>query len=71
MGSRLGLVPSVGGWRAQDQWFPWDEARLRTPPPAEVHLRAPREVGPHKRVVEYDEFVRCLDCCRRPGKIKG
>eukprot|EP00971_Amphidinium_carterae_P158345 3139011-Amphidinium_carterae.1 len=33
--------------------------------------RAPCEVGPHKRVVEYDEFVRCLDCCRQTGKVRG
>eukprot|EP00971_Amphidinium_carterae_P088079 1742355-Amphidinium_carterae.1 len=29
MTNRLGWVPDVGGWRAQGQWFPWDEADLR------------------------------------------
>eukprot|EP00971_Amphidinium_carterae_P026846 529648-Amphidinium_carterae.1 len=48
----------------------WPRVRLPAPEaeqelpqvlPEETHPRAPREVGPHKSVVdEYDEFVRCL-----------
>eukprot|EP00971_Amphidinium_carterae_P195115 3871882-Amphidinium_carterae.1 len=29
MANRLGWVPDVGGWCANDQWFSWDEADLR------------------------------------------
>eukprot|EP00971_Amphidinium_carterae_P209609 4158005-Amphidinium_carterae.1 len=28
--------------------------------PVETLPKAPHEVGPHKRVLEYDEFARCL-----------
>eukprot|EP00971_Amphidinium_carterae_P243585 4837428-Amphidinium_carterae.3 len=33
--------------------------------PAEMLPRAPHEVSPHKRVVEYNDFVCCLVCYRQ------
>eukprot|EP00971_Amphidinium_carterae_P344855 6485504-Amphidinium_carterae.1 len=56
--------------------------RVTLPAPAEEEVapqvlslellpQAPREGGPHKRVVEFDVFARCLDCCRHTGKVNG
>eukprot|EP00971_Amphidinium_carterae_P140629 2786922-Amphidinium_carterae.1 len=39
--------------------------------PAEMLPKALYEDGPCKRVVEYNEFVRCLVCFRQTGKVKG
>eukprot|EP00971_Amphidinium_carterae_P225273 4468298-Amphidinium_carterae.1 len=33
--------------------------------------KAPHEVVPHKRVVEYNDFAHCLVCFRQTGKVKG
>eukprot|EP00971_Amphidinium_carterae_P334796 6470273-Amphidinium_carterae.1 len=27
--------------------------------------------GPHRRVVVYNAFARCLDCHQRTGKVRG
>eukprot|EP00971_Amphidinium_carterae_P121904 2413840-Amphidinium_carterae.1 len=31
----------------------------------------PFEVGPHKRVVEFNDCARCLDCFRQTGRLKS
>eukprot|EP00971_Amphidinium_carterae_P185333 3679844-Amphidinium_carterae.1 len=33
--------------------------------------QAPHVEGPHRRVVTYDTFARCLDCQRQTGKVRG
>eukprot|EP00971_Amphidinium_carterae_P154551 3065095-Amphidinium_carterae.1 len=33
--------------------------------------QAPRVEGPHRRVVVYNTFARCLDCYRQTGKVCG
>eukprot|EP00971_Amphidinium_carterae_P098136 1941370-Amphidinium_carterae.2 len=40
---------------------------------AEMLPKPPLGVGTHMRVVEYNDFARCLDqvCCRQTGKVKG
>eukprot|EP00971_Amphidinium_carterae_P304643 6053899-Amphidinium_carterae.2 len=34
-------------------------------------LRAPHVEGPHRRVVTFTTFARCLDCHRQTGKVRG
>eukprot|EP00971_Amphidinium_carterae_P036107 709612-Amphidinium_carterae.1 len=36
--------------------------------PVDMLPRSPHKVGPRKKVVEYDEFAHCLDCCRQTVK---
>eukprot|EP00971_Amphidinium_carterae_P188836 3748588-Amphidinium_carterae.2 len=39
--------------------------------PEEHNAQAPHVEGPHKRVVTYNTFARCLDCHRQTRKVKG
>eukprot|EP00971_Amphidinium_carterae_P074249 1467323-Amphidinium_carterae.1 len=53
---------------------PPTEEEIATPclaVPAEHDTQAPHVEGPHKRVVNYNTFARCLDCHRQTGKVKG
>eukprot|EP00971_Amphidinium_carterae_P163633 3244444-Amphidinium_carterae.4 len=68
------------GPKLRERLGAWPCVRLPTPViepdppvelPAEVLPRAPHEVGPHERVVEYNGFARCLVCYRQTGKVKG
>eukprot|EP00971_Amphidinium_carterae_P095189 1883254-Amphidinium_carterae.1 len=50
------------------------EADAGVPPPAgpgEPQPQAPHVEGPHRRVVTFTHFARCLDCHRQMGKVRG
>eukprot|EP00971_Amphidinium_carterae_P230339 4571272-Amphidinium_carterae.1 len=36
-----------------------------------VFPEAPFQLGPHQRVVRHAIFLRCLNCGRQAGKVKG
>eukprot|EP00971_Amphidinium_carterae_P216681 4301513-Amphidinium_carterae.1 len=52
---------------------PADEAVVVSPlaGPGEPQPQAPRIEGPHRRVVTFTTFARCLDCHRQTGKVRG
>eukprot|EP00971_Amphidinium_carterae_P301802 5996057-Amphidinium_carterae.1 len=39
--------------------------------PAEVLPKPPFEVGPHKKVIEFTDFARCLACLRQVGRFRA
>eukprot|EP00971_Amphidinium_carterae_P000814 16065-Amphidinium_carterae.1 len=39
--------------------------------PVSQEAQAPHVEGPHRRVVTYNTFARCLDCHTQTGKVKG
>eukprot|EP00971_Amphidinium_carterae_P023794 469064-Amphidinium_carterae.1 len=61
---------------------PEDKPRVRLPaevveetpevgPRGMVYPEAPFQLGPHLRVVRHETYLRCLDCSRQTGKVKG
>eukprot|EP00971_Amphidinium_carterae_P275864 5473835-Amphidinium_carterae.1 len=66
-------------WDRPEAW-----PRVKLPPPVEEEIiaeglaepvahysQAPHVEGPHRRVVTYNTFARCVDCHGQTGKVKG
>eukprot|EP00971_Amphidinium_carterae_P079319 1569287-Amphidinium_carterae.1 len=54
--------------------LPQAETEVAMPPlagPGEPLPQAPHVEGPHRRVVTFNTFARCLDCHRQTGKVHG
>eukprot|EP00971_Amphidinium_carterae_P307745 6116303-Amphidinium_carterae.1 len=48
-----------------------DVAELPLAEPGEPQPQAPHVEGPHRRVVTFTSFSRCMDCHRQTGKVTG